>query len=465
MNKYISDFLPAVMVKDLRQALRSRGYVALLFLCAAGAWLSLLSREGEEAAGAADLSAVVDFSWVSLISVFVFLFCIPWRAGSAVKGDTRVKGTNFLMLTPITSRCIVWSVWLSAAVQMAVMSLLFLPLYVYLEHGGEDEVMNLIKIVGMGLVMTGIQMFASRLHPLLRFALLAYLVKKAVQLLFSMRSLTFLVMQQGHSKLEITAWQYGGIIVIGVLTVALLLEFCRRYYAPLSENCSGGYRCLIPLTAAVGLWLQWQEHALIQHEMVTISLVEVAGGICLFAALADAAFPSCRIPAHDRRCVPWLPKLLQVPGVSSATLWLAMTMGLYFLLCVAPIHSMTDPVSAMQETAVPVGLELLPSAYLIFFCLLAADICCKRESPLRPVVFCVLYAVLSAAGEGVLFFYDPHHEGLQTLPTWMGALPLPSGDYDGESLTTPYHLLRIGCGCVLFGLLLWRGRLKRSAQA
>lgn len=308
MNKYFSDFLPAVLVKDLRQAFRSHGYVALLLLCALGAWLSAWGNVGAAGEGE-DMPGFISLSWYGVLAAFVFVFCIPWRAGSAVKSDTRVKGTNFLMLTPITSRRIVWSVWLSAAVQMGIMLVAFVPMYLFLEHHGEAEIRSLWQMVGAGLVMTAVQMFASRLHPLLRFGVLAYMLKELLGLLLSAQTLAFLIMQQGESHLEISAWQYGGMAALAVLGVVLLLEFTRRYYAPLSENCSVGYRILLPLLFALGAVLSWLGQAHINHEMFTVALERTAAAMIVVAAVADppAAFPrmtaaACRGCPRCCRC-------------------------------------------------------------------------------------------------------------------------------------------------------------------
>lgn len=475
MNKYVSDFLPAVLVKDLRQAFRSRGYVALLLLCAAGAWLSAWSTVVDEHSVSDGVGVFVRVSWHGLLMVFVFLFCIPWRAGSAVKGDTRVKGTNFLMLTPVTSRRIVWSVWLSSVVQMLLMLVPFVPLYLYLEHHGESELNTLWQIAAAGVVMSAVQMFAARLHPLLRFGLLAYILMQVLSVLFSSSSLLLLLLQPGKGGVAVSAWQYGGMGALAALSVVLLLEFTRRYYAPLTENCSVGYRTVLPVVFAVGAVLCWKGETTIGYELqrdfggadaptsvflqTLVNLRTVAAVMILLAALADAVMPSCRIPAHDRRCLPWLPKLLQVPGLAAATLWLVIALGFGFLLEVMPAAG-ADPLAALREAAPDAARGVLDTAYMVLLCLLAVDVCCKRESALRPVVFFVLLAALSLFNAGMFFFAEGETAG-GTYPAWQGLLPHILMADTWEHLPPEYHYLRAAACLAVVALLLYRGRLKQ----
>lgn len=474
MNKYVSDFLPAVLVKDLRQAFRCRGYVALLLLCAVGAWLSAWSTVMDEHSVSDGAGALMKVSWHGLLMVFVFLFCIPWRAGSAVKGDTRVKGTNFLMLTPVTSRRIVWSVWLSSVVQMLIMLVPFVPLYLYLEQNGESELSTLWQIAAAGPVMSAVQMFAARLHPLLRFGLLACILMQVLSVVFSSSSLLFLL-QPG--KVEVSAWQYGGMAALAVLSVVLLLEFTRRYYAPLTENCSVGYRAVLPVVFAVGAVLCWKGETTIGYELqrgfggasgptsvflqTLVNLRNVASVMIVLAALADAVMPSCRIPAHDRRCLPWLPKLLQVPGLAAATLWLLIAFGFAFLLEVMPADG-ADPLAAVREAAPCAARGVLDTAYMLLLCLLAVDVCCKRESALRPVVFFVLYAALSFVNAGLFIFFAEAVSSGETYPAWWGLLPQTLTADTWEHLPPAYHCLRAAACLAVVALLLYRGRLKQA---
>lgn len=482
MNKHFSDYLPAVMVKDLRQAFRSRGYVLLILLCAAGAWLEQLSvwnKGGENG------------SWLIPLLLFVFVFCMPWRAAAAVQADTKVKGTNFLMLTPITSRRIVWSVWASTMVQMVLAALLFAPLAAYrVLHAAPDDLFPslLCLLPALCALVTALQMFASRLHVLLRLGILFGLFAKVCSVFFDSQTLMALLLHQGEGRLLLTAWQYGGMVALAVLAVVLMLEFTRRYYAPLSENCSVGYRAVLPLVFAVGAALCLLNQAHISYEVTstppamggmfmspamlpssapvsvsTVSMVHLevmAALLILLAALADAVMPSCRIPAHDRRCVSWLPKVLQVPGLAAATLWLVIALVLASAMEVVP--AVTVPVVAkdLQASAVTAAQNLPTAAYPLLLTLLLTDVFCKRESTRRPVVYCVLYVLVGVLGTMVMDYYLMDGHVVEGISAWHGLLPLPAANDDWKLITPEYHCLRAAACAAVVGILLYRGRLK-----
>lgn len=480
MNKNLSDYLPAVMVKDLRQAYRSRGYVTLLLLCVGCAWLEQLSAwaQGGEPG-----------SWLTLLLLFVFVLCLPWRAAAAVKADTKVKGTNFLMLTPITSRRIVWSVWASTMVQMAVVAVLFAPLAWYRVAHAEDDDLFPTMICMLPVIcalMTALQMFAARLHVLLRFGILFWVFIQLCSVLFNAQTLMLLLFQNGQGKVALTEWQYGGMAALAAMCVVLLLEFTRRYYAPLSENCSIGYRMVLPLVFAVGaaLCLLGQAHisyevagapdmmggpfaypsaGMMPHSSYSVSMLSlesVAAAVILLAALADAVMPSCRIPAHDRRCVSWCPKVLQVPGVTSATLWLLIALVFIFGLEVIPVSTVPSVMDAVSAAAPKSAQDVLAFAYPLLLSLLLADLFCKRESPRRPVVFCVLYVLIRMIAGISMEFYMLDGHVAEGISAWHGLLPLPAANDDWKLITPEYHYLRVAACAAVVGILLYRGRLK-----
>ena len=132
MNRHLSDYIPAVILKDWRQAARTLPHVTMLVLALVGAWMvQLLNAD----------TAATNTGYVFAILGFILIGWIPYRAYAGVRADTLVKSTNFLMLTPLSPRCVVYSMWVSAVLQAVLFALLCVPL-VFLRllfHTAEPE--------------------------------------------------------------------------------------------------------------------------------------------------------------------------------------------------------------------------------------------------------------------------------------------------------------------------------------
>ncbi len=119
----ITDLLPAAMVKDLRQSLRSPLYLLLMVLSVAMLYIFMQPRVGFE-------EYQLIGNWETLIffmTVLLVLF-VPAHAARSIAGDIRERGSNFLRLCPLSAGRIIWGQFLSGAVQLALLALSLAPL-------------------------------------------------------------------------------------------------------------------------------------------------------------------------------------------------------------------------------------------------------------------------------------------------------------------------------------------------
>ena len=95
-QRNFSDYLPAALIRDLRQTYRSPFFLISYALILLYIWLR--SMDG-------------GLDSVSSLAPLLLMIVIPLRAAQAVSADTRIRGTNFMRLTPLSSRRIVWGIW------------------------------------------------------------------------------------------------------------------------------------------------------------------------------------------------------------------------------------------------------------------------------------------------------------------------------------------------------------------
>lgn len=394
MNKYFSDYLPPALVRDLRSSLRTRGYLAMLtvFLLVA-AWLQYDSTLADPVLGEHEYP-------LSLISLLVLWFIIPSRAGNSVSEDAKAKGSNFMMLTPLTSRSIVWGTWVSAVFQLLVVAgvgalIVWWRACTLAELSAHRLWVCYGVLVGGGAVMCSVFLFMSQLSRFMRVLLGVCVVLVCWQVVMSLVELA--VYERGLDPMaRFMSWLGGEslyvILADTVLVIVLLLEFARRSYAAPAENCSRSVRVLaLLLLASVPLLYHFSE-----------SLGEgqlwFAAFYSIFACMSDALLPTYSLAAHDKRAWPLVPAYLQVPGLGPAALFLLPVLGLLAWLFCRYIPA--------ADKSLPVAYQVLlwvQVAYSLLITLLVTDFVCKRDSVNRPVVYALCAAPLSLLSVTVHF--------------------------------------------------------------
>ncbi len=156
-----SDRLSPMVVKEMRQGLRTRFFTAALILfhvvlgCLMLSFLGALNQD----------EYTHEMFW--LVIIFTLLGVLPSRAFNALNTEVKDGTLDMLMLTGITSFRIVWGKWVSLYSQTLLVASSLLPyMIVRYQFGGVEiarEVLALaVVVVGSGLVTAALIGFSSQ---------------------------------------------------------------------------------------------------------------------------------------------------------------------------------------------------------------------------------------------------------------------------------------------------------------
>ncbi len=117
-----SDFLNPILVKEIRQSLKSRGFVSVFLLMLIASWLisavGVLYVYGPELPyAAAGRTFFTAFYMVLAIAVFIV---VPQSAFRSIQAERDLHTFEMLTITTLSPRKIVWGKWWSATVQAIV---------------------------------------------------------------------------------------------------------------------------------------------------------------------------------------------------------------------------------------------------------------------------------------------------------------------------------------------------------
>jgi hypothetical protein len=244
-----AEWLSPMVVKELRQGLRSRGFViAFLLLQAAMIFLSLLALAAS--AHQSDIRAMTVFFWV-IIGVPLLLM-MPFSGLGSVANERKANSLELIFLTRLTPRRIIAGKWLAIVAQTALFVCAVLP-YAVLRYflGGVDvggELFTLGTLMFASVLLSGIAVgfspqmsrLARVLLPIILFFSLQFMLPLA---LYGMRSS---LVVSGGSAMKWPA--YLGLVLLAFMLLLLMLEFGASKVAPAASNHSTSRR-LIGLAA------------------------------------------------------------------------------------------------------------------------------------------------------------------------------------------------------------------------
>ncbi len=486
-NRFLSDFLPAALVKDWRQCLRSRGYLAVFALLLLSGWVLLATG----ARGVEATTEVYQNGWKNLGSMLCFIFCvtlslaIPFRAGLIVAADTRERGSNFLMLTPLSARRIVWGTWCSTALMVLLAALLLLPLC----YVGEVlravsplsasfnlaqldwvafayDALTLGALVLGGWVMAAFFMFCAGLPLAARIILLVGMIAFCGGLV---SECDFIFCAAEKRDLPGLAVLLPG-VADALLLLVLFLELARRHYSAPAENCSRSVRLLAPLPLLAALVQVGVSCA--YGALLGLPVAQGIFGIVFlyFATFADALLPSYSLPQMKHRFWPLLPHWFQRPGFVPSVLCCAGAVLLSLLPAlllwaeasqVLPCAFYAEMSQDKLQRAAFVLIENLNMGFSLMLWLLLTDCFCRRNSPGRPLVFgavalasCCFFSMMCAVLSAPEVEACLPAMGNTAKPWQLRLLPMEElwriGGYNAAALLA-----------VLVLLLGWRGMVKK----
>lgn len=356
----LPDWLPPAMVKDWRQMLRSPLYLLGVLACALLGGMVLLRETYDYL-----ITLFTYYDRFLMLGAVLLCGVVPARVSLAVAAEVRVPAVNFVRLTPLSSRQVVWGTWLSGMVQVVLLVLCALPLVgmclcrvpaeslggVVLLHG----VMLVLLLAQAGAMIAAAQATAM-LPPLARGvgAFVTFLMVWLVPLDVVRELMAGAAMGWWRVLLHVLA--------CGVMTL-VLLEEARRHYAHPAENCAASARvCSLLALLVYGVLLVCCAGGVLD---VAWQAYGWAVGLMLAVAVWDMLHPDGGVRG-GAKAVRWLPGVLQQPGMWGGALWFTVAVVLCYaavvpLVCLQHEQLQVAGDSVMTARALPVMgvLELL----------------------------------------------------------------------------------------------------------
>jgi hypothetical protein len=436
-------WVPPMLVKELRQGLRQRGFVGGLITVQTLLVILFVSAFISEASGDSWGDTLDGFFWAGLGGIL--LAAAPLRALGALGTELEAKTMDLLLLTRLDAWRIVTSKWVSLQLQSLLVATSLMP-YVVVRYffGSVDLVQDLSLLVGMalgGAALTAVCLWISGLPRALR----VITVIGSIFVLPNLVGLGFAARMFGGSVFSVSSSGAGPLlnwslaVWSGALATLYALNLAVRWFAPAAENHAFLPR-LIPLAMALPVpvlaLLGQLDVALAQGGAALLSLVIIGTLELVSIRPPMAAHFRGRFARGAKGLRPW--QKLFIPGWPSAALWLALmfavaglsllgldllhsselhaaeSLGLLFLGWVALVGPMALASFIPTVGRVAGVLYISIQACLVFLALLASSEDLTRLSPGVMAVTDTLVHLFPAAGLWrVMAQLDPNTLGAQ----------------------------------------------------
>lgn len=200
------DWLSPIVVKELRQGLKSKAFVAIATVLQGGmAFIFVLAALSGMTPGGGGVDTLSGFFWFMLWLPLVFFF--PGRALQSVVEETKVQTLELVQMTRLRSLRIVFGKWLALSLQSLLLVLAILPYFVLRYFFGgvnlTGDLVNLASLLSLCLVLNAAGIAASTLKPSLRMVLVILAV---LFLLVGGQTLAFMSAFGGSGPFRGFAW-------------------------------------------------------------------------------------------------------------------------------------------------------------------------------------------------------------------------------------------------------------------
>ncbi len=399
-----ADWLPPMLVKELRQGLRTHVFVIMFVLIQA----AMLIFTGVRLSGTNPYNPVDGFMWLALSGALLFI--MPARGLSAISDEDKAKTLDLVQLTHLGSFQIVLQKWFALVSQALLLLIAVLP-YIALRYffGGIDVVRELLSVVGL---------FCLSL-PLTAFSIALSTAPRAIRTLaFLLASLVLVVMSVAFlsnpwmSGLNVAAL-YSALFACVLGSAFALSVAAARISAP-AENASARIRIIAlasVLLSLVGRWLADDKGGLWSG----VALV-----VMLWAGLEAMAEQTCDVPSLyspwvRRRFLGRLAGRLLYPGWAPGLAFVALLCALYFPhLCLDRTFSPTG-LRVSSHALQNITLTSLLGMTMVFPALLLSRLPGMRHrrwayfgvQAVCFVYWLIIYSVASDDGQRLLAAFTP----------------------------------------------------------
>lgn len=305
----LSDLLPAAMVKDWRQSLRSPLYLILIVLGLVLMYVYLQPRAGFRAE-----QVIGNWDNFLIFSGVLLMVLVPFRAALSIAGDIRERGSNFLQLCPLSSTRIIYGQFLSGAFQLLLLTLALAPLmYSYQETARASFGMT-IDFMGIAIPLYAFcSISLAAIYLLSLFTLAMMMALAGLPLILRLMALNglllFLIPITAGSDLVFNS-EYPNApellrdlcsmsvyLVVGTLCA---LHLAKRHYCSFVEVRSGVLRILAALFIAAPLLfisLSLKSHSYSEFYM----MIKASLGFSLIWIFLDELMPRQRFSTKHLR--------------------------------------------------------------------------------------------------------------------------------------------------------------------
>jgi hypothetical protein len=363
-------WLSPMLVKELRQGLRTRGFVAALIIFQSIMLVLMLGALGAQSSVAINgrpmTGMTTGFFWTLMLVQLIVV--TPARALGGLQLEVESRTLDLLMLTRLNAWRVVLGKWISLLVQATLLLVAMLPYLVVRYFTDNADVLadfgRCLAMLGLCGVLTAAGLWASGIAKILRVVIVILLVFGAQALGVSFTARMF------GTRSPFGSIGLGGVfsspfaIIDAVLLTAFFLVSAVRNIAPPAENHAFFVRMLpviLLVTAPLAQALGGHDIALQQLMMGAVFLAFV-----LLFELAIARVPMAPHWRAWRRRGPVLQFVgrASLPGWQSGLLWGVGAVALWALLALMLIP--TGSVSSRRDAEQAAHAALLALGGLTF---------------------------------------------------------------------------------------------------
>ncbi len=392
-------WLPATLVKELRQGLRTRGFVGsfVVFQVLMAILMMTVAAEsfvGNPAVRAASFNTANAVFWVILtLQLLVFT---PMRALGSLQLEVTSRTIDLLMLTRLDAWRIVTGKWSSLVAQSTLLLIAMLPYGIVRYFAGSvdlvDDAIRCAALLGGGALLTAAGLWGAGMGKLFR------LLGSAAGVIFAMSSSSiFSALRRPGSPFagfgSMSGATAGLLWLDGALLLVFFLVAAVRNIAPRAENHTLLTR-LLPLVALLPVPIAT---LLVGGSPAISGQLTVAGIFLLLICACELACVELPLLVHFRAAlrrssVPRLFLRMTLPGWPSALLY-AVFATMLWLVCAAALGFRSTSLALSASVAQFIWIAVLALGALAFPSLVLSLL---RRPPRGAAG--VYFAILATAG-------------------------------------------------------------------
>lgn len=358
LSQWLARRFNPILVKELRQGVRSRAYTLVFLIVQVVMVFYLIFGMAVMESGGSNNSELDAFFWI-IVGGFL-LGILPLMGSGALSSENRGSRLELMVLTRLTARRIVYGKWLAIVAQGTLIVTALLPYLVLRYYIGSVEfhesLLIALILLAASAILTGLTVSISVIRsPLVRWFLLVVGGLWTVPGLISILMMSF-------GQLGDLLTQIPLILLSGGLLVALAMEFAAARFSPIEENHDTPKRLILLAMLLVGAGsYAWDDDLVVPNILFTIGFLLVTwDGLCRPASSSPSVYePFVRLGWAGR-----VAGRLLYPGWASSVVFSLVTLGL-FLLGIAWGGETIDS-EAIEMTLLFIGAFALPFAVLLW---------------------------------------------------------------------------------------------------